>query len=106
MVSVRMLVSRAKQLAGITDPEQQARQEKATATKEETKREAKALEARRQEAWEIVHPTINETLDVNIALQRLVGTIRSFMNEHSARITGDTGSAWREWLGKAPKIAK
>lgn len=104
MVSVRMLVGRAKQLAGIVNPETVARQEKANKTKEENKRAADAVEAERQKAWEIVHPQVTEDFDVNAALNALVARIRSLMNEHSARITGDSGSAWREWLAKAPKV--
>lgn len=105
MVSVRMLVSRAKKLAGIVDPDTVARQEKANTSRAEAKAERDALEARRNEAWEIVHPNLEE-VDVNAAMKRMFATMRNFMNEHSGKFVGDAGTAWRDWIAKAPKIAK
>jgi len=97
MVSVRVLVSRAKRMAGITkasDPEAEAKR----AAKEA---DAEAHEARLIKADEIVNPA--DDVDVFDALNRLVLTMKGVQKKHAAKLVGDRGSEWRDWLANAPR---
>ena len=98
MVAVRVLVSRAKRMAGITKPVATAEQEASRAAKEAAK---EAHESRLIKADEIVNPS--DDVDVFDALNRLVLTLKSLQKKHTAKLTGDRGSEWREWLANAPR---
>lgn len=98
MVSVRVLVSRAKRMAGITKPVATAEQEATRATKEAAK---EAHESRLIKADEIVNPA--DDVDVFDALNRLVLSLKAIQKKHTAKLVGDRGSEWREWLANAPR---
>jgi hypothetical protein len=98
MVAVRMLVSRAKRFAGITKAPATAEQEAKRATKEA---EAKAHEQRLIKADEIVNPADN--VDVFDALNRMVLSMKAIQKKHTAKLVGDRGSEWRDWLANAPR---
>jgi hypothetical protein len=98
MVCVRMLVSRAKRMAGITKPAATAEAETRRATKEA---EAKAHTDRLIKADEIVNP--KDTVDAFDALARLALTMKAVANKHADKLVGDRGMAWRDWLANAPK---
>lgn len=98
MVAVRMLVSRAKRFAGITKAPATAEQEVARAAKEAT---AKAVESRLIEADKIVHPA--DDVDVFDALNRMVLSMKAIQKKHTAKLAGDRGSEWRDWLASAPR---
>lgn len=95
MVAIRVLVHRAKKMAGIGKPVDVAEQEATRAAKEAEKKE---YESRLLAADEIVNPKGN----VFDALARLVLTMKAVANKQSAELTGDAGSAWRDWLASAP----
>ena len=98
MIAVRVLWSRAKKLAGFPKTEAMAKAEQTRAVKEE---ERKEHEQRLIRADEIVNPKN----DVNVfeALSRLVLTMKSLRDKHADQLKGDAGTAWRDWLSKAPK---
>jgi hypothetical protein len=98
MVAVRVLVSRAKRMAGITKPAATAEQEATRAQKEADKA---AHESRLIKADEIVNPA--DDVDVFDALNRLVLTMKSLQKKHTAKLVGDRGSEWRDWLANAPR---
>jgi hypothetical protein len=97
MGAVRVLVSRAKRMAGITKPADQ-NAEVARAAKEAT---AKAHESRLIKADEIVNP--KDDTDVFDALNRLVLTMKSLQKKFAAKLVDDRGSEWRDWLANAPR---
>jgi hypothetical protein len=97
MGAVRVLVSRAKRMAGITKPaDQNAEVNRAAA--DATK---KAHESRLIKADEIVNP--KDDVDVFDALNRLVLTMKSLQKKYSAKLVDDRGSEWRDWLANAPR---
>ena len=98
MVSVRMLVSRAKRMAGITKAPDTAEQEAKRAQKEA---DAKAHEQRLIKADAIVNPA--DDVDVFDALNRLVLTMKSLQKKYAAKLVDDRGSEWRDWLANAPR---
>jgi hypothetical protein len=98
MVAIRVLVSRAKKMAGLTKSVDAAEAEMTRAAKDAEK---KAHEARLVKADEIVNPA--DTVDAFDALNRLVLTLKSLANKYSAKLTDDRGQAWRDWLAAAPK---
>ena len=98
MVAVRVLVSRAKRMAGITKSADTAEQEATRAAKEADKA---AHEQRLIKADEIINPA--DDVDVFDALNRLVLTMKSLQKKHTAKLTGDRGSEWRDWLANAPR---
>lgn len=100
MDSVRVLWHRAQKLAGIVQPKSE-NQAKAEATRAQKEAEAKAHESRLIKADAIVNPP--DDVDVFESLTRLVSTMKSLQKKHTAKLTGDRGSAWRDWLASAPK---
>jgi hypothetical protein len=98
MGAIRTLVSRAKKMAGITKSSDTAEAEVARAAKEAT---AKAHESRLIKADEIVNPADN--VDPFDALNRIVSTLAALQKKYAAKLTGDRGSAWRDWLAAAPR---
>jgi hypothetical protein len=101
MVSVRVLWHRANKGAGIVKPksENQVKAETERATKDAEK---KAHQARLEETWEIVHP--KDETDIFESLTRLVSTMKALQSKHSAKLVGDAGMTWRDWLASAPKV--
>jgi hypothetical protein len=97
MVAIRVLVHRAKKMAGIGKPVDVAAREATRAAKEAEK---EAHESRLIAADEIVNPP--EDVNPFDALARMALTMKSFANKHSARIVGDQGMVWRDWLAAAP----
>lgn len=97
MTAIRVLVHRAKKMAGILAPKSED-QAKAEATRAAKEAEKEAHESRLIAADEIVNPKGN----VFDALARLVLTMRAVANKQSAELTGDSGMAWRDWLASAP----
>jgi hypothetical protein len=97
MTAIRVLVHRAKKMAGIGKPVDVAEREATRAAKEAEK---EAHESRLVAADEIVNPP--EDVNPFDALARLVLTMKSLANKHSAKLTGDSGMAWRDWLASAP----
>jgi hypothetical protein len=98
MVAVRVLTSRAKRMAGITKPAETAEQEAARAAKEAGKA---AHESRLIKADEIINP--KDDVDAFDALNRLVLTMKSLQKKYAAKLVGDRGSEWRDWLASAPR---
>jgi hypothetical protein len=98
MISVRVLWSRAKKMAGVAKAEAQVKAEATRAAKEAEREEHQARLIR---ADEIVNP--KDDVDVFDSLSRLVLTMKSIRDKYAGKLTGDRGSAWREWLAKAPK---
>jgi hypothetical protein len=98
MVAVRVLWSRAKKMAGVAKAEAQV---KAEATRAQKEAEKEAHESRLIKADEIVNP--KDDVDVFESLTRLVSTMKSIQAKHAAKLVGDRGSAWRDWLAAAPK---
>jgi hypothetical protein len=104
MNTVRVMMTRAFENAGIERPKSEAQKEaqvKAELARNEKDAQKKAQEAQREEAWDIVHP--KEETDVNEAMRRLVSTMQAYHSKHAAKFGGNTGMAWRDWLAKAPK---
>jgi hypothetical protein len=97
MTAVRVLVSRAKRMAGITKPENQDAEVNRAAA-EATK---KAHESRLIKADEIVNP--KDDTDIFDALNRLVLTMKSLQKKYAAKLVDDRGSEWRDWLANAPR---
>jgi hypothetical protein len=96
MTAVRVLVSRAKRLAGITEAKPD------TAVKaEQAKAEREAHESRLIKADEIINPA--DDVDAFDALNRLVLSMKSLQKKYAAKLVGDRGSEWREWLANAPR---
>ena len=96
MTAVRVLVSRAKRMAGITEAKPD------TAVKaEQAKAEREAHESRLIKADEIVNPA--DDVDAFDALNRLVLTMKSLQKKYAAKLVGDRGSEWRDWLANAPR---
>jgi hypothetical protein len=100
MGSVRVLIHRARKLAGIIKPKSEA-QIKAEETRAAKEAEKKELESRLTKADEIVNPPADT--DPFDALARLVLTLKSLQNKYSDKLIGDRGTAWRDWLAAAPK---
>jgi hypothetical protein len=97
MVAVRVLISRAKRMAGITKPENQDTEVK----RAEREAEKAAHEARLVKADEIVNP--KDDVDVFDALNRLVLTMKSLQKKYAGKLVDDRGSEWRDWLANAPR---
>lgn len=97
MGAVRVLVSRAKRMAGITKPENPETEVK----REEAKAERDAHQARLIKADELINPA--DDVDVFDALNRLVLSMKSIQKKHAAKLVGDRGSEWRDWLANAPR---
>jgi hypothetical protein len=97
MGAVRTLVSRAKRLAGITKPENQD----AEVARAAAEAERKNHEQRLIKADEIVNP--KDDVDVFDAFNRLVSTMSAMQKKYAAKLVGDRGSAWRDWLAAAPR---
>jgi hypothetical protein len=96
MTAVRVLVSRAKRMAGITEAKPD------TAVKaEQAKAEKEAHEQRLIKADEIINPP-DET-DPFDALNRLVLSMKGLQKKYAAKLTGDRGAEWRDWLANAPR---
>lgn len=100
MTSVRVLWHRAGKLAGIVKPKSE-NQVKAEATRAQKEADKAEHEARLIRADEIVNP--KDDVDVFESFVRLVSTLKALQNKHSAKLVGDRGSAWRQWIAKAPK---
>jgi hypothetical protein len=98
MIAVRVLWSRAKKAAGFPKTEAMAKAEVTRAAKES---ERKAHEQRLIKADEIVNP--KNDADPFDALSALVTTMKHVQKKYADKLTGERGSAWREWLAKAPK---
>jgi hypothetical protein len=98
MVAVRVLVSRAKRMAGITKPADTAEQEATRAQKEADKA---AHEQRLIKADEIINPS--DDVDVFDALNRMVLSMKGLQKKYTAKLVGDRGSEWRDWLANAPR---
>jgi hypothetical protein len=98
MTAVRVLVSRAKRMAGVTKPADTAEQEATRAAKEAEKANH---ESRLIKADEIVNPA--DDVDAFDALNRLVLTMKSLQKKYAAKLVGDRGSEWRDWLANAPR---
>jgi hypothetical protein len=100
MDTIRVLWHRAKKNAGILAPKSEA-QVKAEAARAEKEAQKKILEAKREEAWKIVHP--KDDVDPFDSLARLVLTMKALQKKHADKLVGDRGTAWRDWLASAPK---
>jgi hypothetical protein len=98
MDTVRVLWSRAQKMAGVPKKEAQV---KAEATRAEKEAEREAHNSRLIAADEIVNP--KDDVDVFDSLSRLVLTMKALQSKHAAKLVGDRGSAWRDWIAKAPK---
>jgi hypothetical protein len=102
MGTVRMLWSRANKLAGIV-AEKTPNQIKADQTRAAKEAAKKVHESQMEQAWEIVHPTApTSDIDVDAAMARFVMAMRSYHDGHATKFTGDSGSAWRDWIAAAP----
>lgn len=100
MDSVRVIWHRAQKMAGIVQPKSD-NQVKAEQTRAQKEAEKTALESRLIKADEIVNP--KDDVDVFESLTRLVSTMKALQSKHAAKLVGDRGSAWRDWLASAPK---
>jgi hypothetical protein len=100
MDTVRVVWHRAQKMAGIVKPKTDG-QVKAEATRAEKEAEKSAHESRLIKADEIVNP--KDDTDIFESLTRLVSTMKALQAKHSAKLVGDRGSAWRDWLASAPK---
>jgi len=98
MIAARVLWSRAKAMAGVPKSEQAAKGE---ATRAQKEADRKANEQRLIKADEIVNP--KDDVNPFAALAALVTTMRHLQKKHAAKLDGERGSQWREWLAKAPK---
>jgi hypothetical protein len=98
--TVRVVWHRAQKMAGIVKPKSEG-QVKAEATRAQKESEKEAHESRLIKADEIVNP--KDDVDVFESLVRLVSTMKSLQSKHAAKLTGDRGSAWRDWLASSPK---
>ena len=96
MTAVRVLVHRAKRMAGITEPKADA-----TVKAEQAKAEREAHQERLIKADAIINPT-DET-DPFDALNRLVLSMKALQKKYSAKLVGERGSEWRDWLANAPR---
>jgi hypothetical protein len=99
MNTVRVLWHRAKQMGGIIKKSEDQVEAEVNRAKKEA--EKKAHEERLIKADEIVNP--KNDVDPFDALARLALTMKSLANKHSAKLTGDRGTAWRTWLASMPK---
>jgi spore germination protein YaaH len=96
MTAVRVLVSRAKRMAGITEAKAD------TAVKaEQVKAEKEAHEQRLIKADEIINPP--DDVDAFDALNRMVLSMKAIQKKYAAKLVGDRGSEWRDWLANAPR---
>ena len=100
MDTVRVVWHRAQKMAGIVKPKTEG-QVKAEATRAQKEAEAEAHELRLIKADAIVNPA--DDVDVFELLTRLVSTMKAIQSKHAAKLVGDRGSAWRDWLASAPK---
>ena len=98
MIAVRVLWSRAKKLAGFPKTEAMAKAEVTRAAKEAEREEHNA---RLIKADAIVNP--KDDTDPFDALVALVVTLKHVQKKYADKLTGDRGTAWRDWLSKAPK---
>lgn len=100
MDTVRVVWHRAQKMAGVVKAKTEG-QVKAEETRAAKEAAAEAHEQRLIKADAIVNPP--EDVDVFESLVRLVSTMKALGNKHSAKLTGDRGAAWRDWLASAPK---
>lgn len=100
MDTVRVVWHRAQKMAGVVKAKTEG-QIKAEATRAEKEAAAEAHEQRLIKADQIVNPP--EDVDVFESLTRLVSTMKSLQSKHAAKLVGDRGAAWRDWLASAPK---
>src|SRR6516162_371089 len=98
MIAARVLWSRAKAMAGVPKSEQAAKGEATRAQKDADRR---ANVQRLIKADAIVNPPA-ET-DPFEALAALVTTMRHLQKKHAAKLVGERGTQWRDWLANAPK---
>ena len=98
MIAVRVLWSRAKKMAGFPKTEAMAKAEATRAAKES---ERTATEARLVKADSIVNP--KDDADPFESLAALVVTMRHLQKKYADKLTGERGTAWRDWLAAAPK---
>jgi hypothetical protein len=97
MVAVRVLVSRAKQMAGITESAGNAGNVSNTKnTASETRK------ANIESLGKVVYPAKEEDIDVIAAMTRLVVTMMDYQNKHAAKFKQDDAKAWQNWLASAP----
>lgn len=99
MDTVRVIWHRAQKMAGVVKAKSE-NQVKAEQTRAEKEAEKSALESRLVKADEIVNP--KDDTDIFESLTRLVSTMKALQSKHAAKLTGDKGSAWRDWLASAP----
>jgi hypothetical protein len=98
MIAVRVLWSRAKKMAGFPKTEAMAKAEVTRAAKEAEREEHTA---RLVKADAIVNP--KDDVDPFDALAALVVTMKHVQKKYADKLTGDRGTAWRDWLAAAPK---
>lgn len=98
MIAVRVLWSRAKKMAGFEKSESSAKAEVTRAAKEA---EREANNQRLIKADSIVNP--KDDTDPFDALAALVVTLKHVQKKYADKLTGERGSAWRDWLANAPK---
>src|SRR4051812_28319912 len=99
MDTVRVVWHRAQKMAGVVKAKSEG-QISAEATRAAKEAEKSALELRLVKADEIVNP--KDDTDIFESLTRLVSTMKALQSKHAAKLTGDRGSAWRDWLASAP----
>ena len=100
MDTVRVVWHRAQKMAGVVKAKSEG-QIKAEETRAAKEAAAEAHEQRLIKADSIVNPA--DDVDVFESLTRLVSTMKALQSKHAAKLTGDRGSAWRDWLASAPK---
>lgn len=109
LVSVRVLVSRAKEMAGFEKDKAKSRGQKA---KKATDKANGAIatanadidpkeHARLVKADAIVNPA--NDVDAFDAMSRVVLTLKSMERKYTKKLVGERGDAWRAWLAAAPK---
>lgn len=99
MSTVRVLVSRAKAMAGLTTP----------AAKPAAKPADKPADKAAKPAANggTAHPdgnAIDNADDVNVVMMRFAQTIQAYYKKHAADFNDDAGMAWRDWIAAAPRI--
>lgn len=109
LVSVRVLVSRAKALAGFEKNKAKSRgqknkkaQDKAKGAIATTNADIDPKEhARLVKADSIVNPASD--VDCFDAMSRVVLTLKSMERKYARKLVGERGDAWRAWLATSPK---
>lgn len=110
LVSVRVLVSRAKEMAGFEKDKAKSRGAKAKKAKDKAAKGAIATanadidpkeQARLIKADSIVNPA--DDVDAFDAMSRVVLTLKSMERKYTKKLVGERGDAWRAWLAASPK---